>query len=313
MQSTRKTPSRKQREGDEKLSATPDSTLQTNAHPDPEGQSPLTWSLERRLNEVLLAKGITEAEEILHEYLTVAFGVSFWRPGIVMKMFLENPATYVKDAFTCLSLASSELFIGFKELHEAVEAIGKTNRERMKHIRQLPCVLDFLRCHIGRAAEGRLGAALSAIRRGKERGVANEGTSSVCCADALAVAMKVAAISGAAATSEAVSAVADATAFMKTAVALKPWTREIKGAYDSVFNAAWGHVLTGDEYRDEPLGMKVVVGRPELWPRAAVDIAPELEDLNCHNLRSGALAVAVLTSKMGWPDAHFATPSCEGV
>ncbi|AAQ15520.1 retrotransposon hot spot (RHS) protein, putative [Trypanosoma brucei brucei TREU927] len=84
---------------------------------------------------------------------------------------------------------------------------------------------------------------------------------------------------------------------------------ELKGVYESIYNATWGYVESG--HNDLPLGMKVVGnsdGEPELWTEEEVNVSHTPYDL-CDPLpRHGNLEIAVLTSQMGWPYNRFRTP-----
>nr|AAL14358.1 RHS1 [Trypanosoma brucei] len=75
---------------------------------------------------------------------------------------------------------------------------------------------------------------------------------------------------------------------------------ELKGLYESVYNATWGYVESG--HREEPLGMKVFDGRPlHMWTKEEVYVSHTPETM-CKPLpRDGNLEIAVLTSQMGWP------------
>ncbi|RHW74367.1 Retrotransposon hot spot protein [Trypanosoma brucei equiperdum] len=84
---------------------------------------------------------------------------------------------------------------------------------------------------------------------------------------------------------------------------------ELKGVYDSIYNATWGYVESG--HNDLPLGMKVVGncdGKPELWTEEEVNVSHTPFDL-CDPLpRHGNLEIAVLTSQKGWPYNSFSIP-----
>ncbi|CAD53027.1 retrotransposon hot spot (RHS) protein, putative; retrotransposon hot spot protein 1 (RHS1), putative [Trypanosoma brucei brucei TREU927] len=79
---------------------------------------------------------------------------------------------------------------------------------------------------------------------------------------------------------------------------------ELKGVYDSIYNATWGYVESG--YDEEPLGMKVFNGRPpHMWTKEEVDVSHTPETMNEPLPRHGNLEIAVLTSQMGWPYTSF--------
>ncbi|CBH10877.1 retrotransposon hot spot (RHS) protein, putative [Trypanosoma brucei gambiense DAL972] len=79
---------------------------------------------------------------------------------------------------------------------------------------------------------------------------------------------------------------------------------EIKGVYESIYNATWSYVESG--HREEPLGMKVFNGRPQhMWTKEEVDISHTPETMNEPLPRHGNLEIAVLTSQVGWPCTFF--------
>ncbi|CBH17319.1 retrotransposon hot spot (RHS) protein, putative [Trypanosoma brucei gambiense DAL972] len=82
---------------------------------------------------------------------------------------------------------------------------------------------------------------------------------------------------------------------------------EIKGVYDSIYDAKWSYVMSG--YRREPLGMKVFDGKPQrIWTEAEVDINPEPANVDARvPERPYGLEIFVLTSEKGWPYDRFAS------
>ncbi|CCD21047.1 hypothetical protein, conserved in T. vivax [Trypanosoma vivax Y486] len=83
----------------------------------------------------------------------------------------------------------------------------------------------------------------------------------------------------------------------------------IAGAFESVFEATWSHVLSGQE--GSPLGMRVVDGLPEnVWSDAEVNRTPlSLPTENVDDVRNDGLELLVLTSKKGWPYTKFDVPN----
>ncbi|KAH8604688.1 putative retrotransposon hot spot protein 4 (RHS4) [Trypanosoma vivax] len=81
----------------------------------------------------------------------------------------------------------------------------------------------------------------------------------------------------------------------------------IPGAFESVLNARWSHVLSG--VADKPLGMCVADGRPtSVWSDAEVNKTPlQLPTENVDDARGDGLELLVLTSAMGWPFTLFNT------
>ncbi|CCD19523.1 hypothetical protein, conserved in T. vivax, partial [Trypanosoma vivax Y486] len=81
----------------------------------------------------------------------------------------------------------------------------------------------------------------------------------------------------------------------------------ITGAFESVVNARWSHVLSG--VADKPLGMCVADGRPtSVWSDAEVNKTPvQLPTENVDDARGDGLELLVLTSKKGWPFTLFNT------
>ncbi|AAQ15529.1 retrotransposon hot spot (RHS) protein, putative [Trypanosoma brucei brucei TREU927] len=86
---------------------------------------------------------------------------------------------------------------------------------------------------------------------------------------------------------------------------------ELKGLYDSIYNAKWSYVMSG--YRREPLGMKVFDGRPQsIWTEAEVDITPDPTNVDAEiEERPDGLEIFVLTSEEGWPYNRFKTSDTE--
>ncbi|AAQ15526.1 retrotransposon hot spot (RHS) protein, putative [Trypanosoma brucei brucei TREU927] len=82
---------------------------------------------------------------------------------------------------------------------------------------------------------------------------------------------------------------------------------EIKGVYDSIYNAKWSYVMSG--YDEEPLGMKVFDGRPpHMWTKEEVDITPLPANVDARvPERPYGLEIFVLTSEKGWPYNRFAS------
>ncbi|KAH8604609.1 putative retrotransposon hot spot protein 4 (RHS4) [Trypanosoma vivax] len=83
----------------------------------------------------------------------------------------------------------------------------------------------------------------------------------------------------------------------------------ILGAFESVFEATWNHVLSGQEGR--PLGMRLVDGLPKtVWSDAEVNRTPlSLPTENVDDVRNDGLELLVLTSKKGWPYTKFDVPN----
>ncbi|AAQ15516.1 retrotransposon hot spot (RHS) protein, putative [Trypanosoma brucei brucei TREU927] len=80
---------------------------------------------------------------------------------------------------------------------------------------------------------------------------------------------------------------------------------ELKGVYDSIYNAKWSYVMSG--YDEEPLGMKVFDGKPQhIWTEAEVDITPDPANVDAEiEERPNGLEIFVLTSEKGWPYNGF--------
>ncbi|CCD20101.1 hypothetical protein, conserved in T. vivax, partial [Trypanosoma vivax Y486] len=81
----------------------------------------------------------------------------------------------------------------------------------------------------------------------------------------------------------------------------------IPGAFESVVNARWSYVESGDA--GMPLGMRVVDGRPKsVWSDAEVNRTPDPWQIeNVDEQQSCGLESLVLTSKKGWPFTKFQT------
>ncbi|AAQ15580.1 retrotransposon hot spot (RHS) protein, putative [Trypanosoma brucei brucei TREU927] len=81
---------------------------------------------------------------------------------------------------------------------------------------------------------------------------------------------------------------------------------ELKGLYESIYNAKWSYVMSG--YHTEPLGMKVFDGRPQrMWTEEDVDITPLPANVDAEiEERPDGLEIFVLTSEKGWPYNRFA-------
>ncbi|CCD19153.1 putative retrotransposon hot spot protein 4 (RHS4) [Trypanosoma vivax] len=81
----------------------------------------------------------------------------------------------------------------------------------------------------------------------------------------------------------------------------------IHGAFESVVNASWSHVMSG--VACNPLGMCVVDGRPKrVWRDAEVNKTPlQFPTENVDATRGDGLELLVLTSKKEWPYTLFGT------
>nr|CCC46586.1 putative retrotransposon hot spot protein (RHS) [Trypanosoma vivax Y486] len=78
----------------------------------------------------------------------------------------------------------------------------------------------------------------------------------------------------------------------------------VPGAFESVVNARWSHVLSGEA--GMPLGMRVVDGLPEnVWSYDEVNYSPWPLDVNRQAPRNGKLEIMVLSSEEGWPYTQF--------
>ncbi|CCD18468.1 hypothetical protein, conserved in T. vivax, partial [Trypanosoma vivax Y486] len=78
----------------------------------------------------------------------------------------------------------------------------------------------------------------------------------------------------------------------------------ILGAFESVFEAKWSHVLSGEA--GMPLGMRVVDGLPEnVWSYADVNHSPLPLEVDREVPRNGNLEIMVLSSEDGWPYTQF--------
>ncbi|KAH8620368.1 putative retrotransposon hot spot protein 4 (RHS4) [Trypanosoma vivax] len=79
----------------------------------------------------------------------------------------------------------------------------------------------------------------------------------------------------------------------------------VPGAFESVVNAKWSHVLSG--VSGMPLAMRVVDSLPEnVWPDAEVNKTPApWPTENDDEARGEALELLVLTSDKGWPYTRF--------
>ncbi|KAH8606477.1 putative retrotransposon hot spot protein 4 (RHS4) [Trypanosoma vivax] len=78
----------------------------------------------------------------------------------------------------------------------------------------------------------------------------------------------------------------------------------VPGAFESVVNARWSHVLSGEA--GMPLGMRVVGGLPEnVWSYDEVNYSPWPLEVNRQAPRSGKLEIMVVSSEDGWPYTQF--------
>ncbi|KAH8605335.1 putative Retrotransposon hot spot protein [Trypanosoma vivax] len=76
--------------------------------------------------------------------------------------------------------------------------------------------------------------------------------------------------------------------------------REIPGAFESVLNARWSHVLSGEA--GMPLGMRVVDGLPEnVWSYDEVNYSPSPLEVDRQAPRNGKLEIMFLSSEDGCP------------
>ncbi|CCD20245.1 putative retrotransposon hot spot protein 4 (RHS4) [Trypanosoma vivax] len=78
----------------------------------------------------------------------------------------------------------------------------------------------------------------------------------------------------------------------------------VPGAFESVLNARWSHVLSGEA--GMPLGMRVVDGLPEnVWSYDEVNYSPSPREVDRQAPRNGKLEIMVLSSEDGWPYTRF--------
>ncbi|CCD19319.1 hypothetical protein, conserved in T. vivax [Trypanosoma vivax Y486] len=103
------------------------------------------------------------------------------------------------------------------------------------------------------------------------------------------------------------NAAKDAEARGKVVKSESEAAKVIPGAFESVVNARWSHVLSG--VADKPLGMCVADARPtSVWSDAEIDVTPAPEPgENVDDARGDGLELLVLTSAMGWPFTLFGT------
>ncbi|CCD21164.1 retrotransposon hot spot protein (RHS), partial [Trypanosoma vivax Y486] len=78
----------------------------------------------------------------------------------------------------------------------------------------------------------------------------------------------------------------------------------VPGAFESVVNPRWSHVLSGEA--GMPLGMRVVDGLPEnVWSYDEVNYSPSPRDVDRQAPRNGNLEIMVLSCEDGWPYTQF--------
>ncbi|KAH8616712.1 putative Retrotransposon hot spot protein [Trypanosoma vivax] len=78
----------------------------------------------------------------------------------------------------------------------------------------------------------------------------------------------------------------------------------VPGAFESVVNARWSHVLSGEA--GMPHGMRVVDGLPEnVWSYDEVNYSPWPLEVNRQAPRNGKLEIMVVSSEDGWPYTQF--------
>nr|CCD21871.1 RHS [Trypanosoma vivax Y486] len=78
----------------------------------------------------------------------------------------------------------------------------------------------------------------------------------------------------------------------------------VPDAFESVVNARWSHVLSGQE--GSPLGMRVVDGLPEnVWSYDEVNYNPSPLEVDKQAPRNGKLEIMVVSSEDGWPYTRF--------
>ncbi|KAH8603651.1 putative Retrotransposon hot spot protein [Trypanosoma vivax] len=87
--------------------------------------------------------------------------------------------------------------------------------------------------------------------------------------------------------------------------------REIPGAFESVLNARWSHVLSG--HAGMPLVMRVVDGLPEnVWSYDEVNYSPSPCEVDRQAPRNGNLEIMVLFSEDGCPYTRLNVPRQQG-
>ncbi|CCD20902.1 putative retrotransposon hot spot protein 4 (RHS4) [Trypanosoma vivax] len=87
----------------------------------------------------------------------------------------------------------------------------------------------------------------------------------------------------------------------------------VLGAFESVVNAKWSHVLSG--VADKTLGMRVADGRPtNVWFDAEVNkTSMQLPTENVDDTRGDEVELLFLTSKKWWPYTEFSVPTTKNV
>ncbi|KAH8605350.1 putative retrotransposon hot spot protein 4 (RHS4) [Trypanosoma vivax] len=87
--------------------------------------------------------------------------------------------------------------------------------------------------------------------------------------------------------------------------------REIPGAFESVLNARWSHVLSGQA--GVPLVMRVVDGLPEnVWSYDEVNYSPWPLEVDRQAPRNGKLEIMVVSSEAGCPYTRLNVPRQQG-
>ncbi|CCD18117.1 retrotransposon hot spot (RHS) protein, putative [Trypanosoma vivax Y486] len=249
--------------------------------------TPPSWTLDTNVEVVLLRGAAPPADMKLSAFLTGIGEDIVPTRDVSMRLCICDPADYIQNNRQRERVLISQEFMLYELFYKVApflegKAISSLRQwaESGRGVRPSPS--DNIRDHIWNVATARLDAAVDSIKRD----MPNE-----------------------AALVQQVSLEERVETIVKEMLGLsiQPSTTSVKvipGAFESVVNARWSHVLSGEA--GMPLGMRVVDGLPEnVWSYAEVNHSPSPLEVDREVPRSGNLEIMVLSSEAGWPYTQF--------
>ncbi|KAH8618779.1 putative retrotransposon hot spot protein 4 (RHS4) [Trypanosoma vivax] len=243
------------------------------------------WSLDTKVKVVLLEGAAPPADMKLSDFLSSIGEDIVPTRDVSMRFFVWAPQRYIPDeeqrnavlnTVTCMPYELFYKVAPFLE-RKAISSL-KQWAESGRGVRPSPS--DNIRDDIWNVAIARLNAAVDF-----KRDIPNE-----------------AALVQQVSLEERVAMLTKEIQKLRTQTSTK--SEEIPGAFESVFEAKWSHVLSGEA--GMPLGMRVIGGRPRsVWSYADVNHSPLPLEVDREVPRNGNLEIMVLSSEDGWPYTQF--------
>ncbi|KAH8615902.1 putative retrotransposon hot spot protein 4 (RHS4) [Trypanosoma vivax] len=247
-----------------------------------------SWTLDTNVEVVLLRGAAPPADMKLSAFLSSIGRRIVPTEDVSMRFFLRRPHQYIPDEEQRNAVLNEVECLPYELFYKVAPFLG---RKAISTLRQWaesgrgvrPSPSDNIRDDIWNVGIARLNAAVDSIKRD----MPNE-----------------AALVQQVSLEERVETIVKEIQKLRTQTSTTS-VNVIPGAFESVLNARWSHVLSGQV--GMPLGMRVVDGPPEyVWPDAEVDTTQVLEPMeDVDEERGGGLELLVLTSAMGWPYTEF--------